>query len=226
MKLYMYPTSTTCQPVLLFCAEHDLKLDHVVVDLMSGAHMQEDFIKINPMHRVPVLEDMDLMLTESSAILKYLAEKANASSYPRDDLKQRSRINERMDWFITGFYMDYGYNLVYPQILPHLKRELEAVQCATLVWGKEKSAHWLQLLNDHWIGSKNNYVCGDKITLADYLGSGFVTLGELIGQELDSYPNVARWIQTMKSLPSWGPVHEAFDAWAASLQGQPFMRAP
>lgn len=97
MKLYMYPTSTTCQPVLLFCAEHDLKLDHVVVDLMSGAYMQEDFIKINPMHRVPVLEDRDLMLTESSAILKYLAEKANASSYPRDDLKQRARINERMD---------------------------------------------------------------------------------------------------------------------------------
>ncbi len=222
MKLYIYPASTTCRPILLFCAEHDVKLDHVVVDLMSGEHMQEDFIKVNPMHRVPLLEDADLMLTESSAILKYLAEKSGSSAYPRDDLQQRARINERMDWFNTGFYMDYGYNLVYPQILAHLKREPEAVQSATLAWGKDKSAHWLQLLNDHWIGPQNDYVCGKQITLADYMGSGFVTLGEVIGQKFDSYPNVDRWIQTMKSLPSWGKVHESFDGWACSMQQQSF----
>jgi glutathione S-transferase len=127
-----------------------------------------------------------------------------------------------MDWFNTGFYMDYGYNLVYPQVLPHVKREPEAAQSATVAWGKEKSAHWLQLLNDHWIGPQHDYVCGRQITLADYMGAEFVTLGELIGQKFDNYPNVARWIQTMKSLPSWGKVHEAFDGWVHSMQGQSF----
>lgn len=222
MKLYMYPASTTCMPILMFCAEHDVKLDHVVVDLMAGAHMQEDFIKINPMHRVPLLQDADLTLSECSAILKYLAEKSGAPVYPKDDLQMRARINERMDWFNTGFYMDYGYNLVYPQVLPHVKREPEAAQSATVAWGKEKSAHWLQLLNDHWIGPQHDYVCGRQITLADYMGAEFVTLGELIGQKFDNYPNVARWIQTMKSLPSWGKVHEAFDGWVHSMQGQSF----
>jgi glutathione S-transferase len=84
-------------PILMFCAEHDVKLDHVVVDLMAGAHMQEDFIKINPMHRVPLLQDADLTLSECSAILKYLAEKSGAPVYPKDDLQMRARINERMD---------------------------------------------------------------------------------------------------------------------------------
>lgn len=222
MKLYMYPASTTCMPILLFCAEQDVKLEHVVVDLMSGAHMQEDYVKVNPMHRVPLLEDGELRLTESSAILKYLAEKSGASVYPKDDLQMRARINERMDWFNTGFYMDYGYNLIYPQILSHVRREPEAAQSATVAWGRDKSAHWLQLLNDHWIGPQNNYVCGDQITLADYLGAEFVALGDLIGQKFDRYPNVDRWIRTMKSLPSWGEVHAAFDGWASSLRGQDF----
>ncbi len=223
MKLHMYPASTTCRPVLLFCAEHDVTIEKVVVDIVSGAQMQDDFLKINPMHRVPVLEDGELILTESSAILKYLAEKSGTSVYPNDDLQKRAQINERMDWFNTGFYMDYGYNLVYPQVFPDLYgREPEAAQAATLAWGKDKSAHWLQLLNDHWIGPQHDYVCGNQITLADYMGSGFVTLGELIGQKFDSYPNVARWIHTMKSLPNWGTVHEAFDGWASSLQGKDY----
>lgn len=223
MKLYMYPASTTCFPILLFCAEHDLALDHVVIDLTTGGHMGEDFVKVNPFHRVPLLEDGDFSLTEGSAILKYLAEKIGSGTYPADDMKMRARINERMDWFNTGFYMDYGYNLVYPQVLPHIKREPEAVQAATLAWGKEKSAHWLELLNDHLIGPDNTYLCGDEITLADYMGAGYVCLGDLIGQSFGDYPNVERWLQAMKALPSWGRVHEAFDGWAAAVQGQDFV---
>ena len=222
MKLYMFPASTTCRPILLFCADHEITLEQVFVDLMAGEHMQEDFLKVNPMQRVSVLEDDGMTLTESSAILKYLAEKSGSPTYPADNPQKRAQINERMDWFNTGFYMDYGYNLVYPQTLDYLKRESETVQSATLAWGKENSARWLQLLNDHWIGPENNYVCGGQITLADYLGSGFVSLGELIGQKFDQYPNVDRWMRTMKSLPNWGSVHEAFDGWAGSMQDQTF----
>ena len=37
------------------------------------------------------------------------------------------------------------------------------------------------MLNDHWIGPNNNYLCGNQITIADYFGAGLVTLGEVIG---------------------------------------------
>ena len=223
MKLHMFPASTTCRPILLFCAEYGIDVETIMVDLMSGAHHQEPFASLFPAKRVPVLEDGDFVLTEGSAILKYLATLHAPDAYP-DDAQKRARINSRMDWFNTGLYMDFGYNLVYPQTLPHYKRDSDVVQAATLKLGQDKSREWLTLLDQHLIGPDNDYVCGDQISIADYLGSGYLTLGELIGIEFSEYPNVSRWLATMKSLPNWRPVHEAFDGWAASLEGQAFTR--
>ena len=92
---------------------------------------------------VPVLEDGDFVLTESSAILKYLADKVDSPAYPKD-LKKRARVNERMDWVNTNFYREFGYHLVYPQVFPNHNRTPEAAQTATLKWGKEKAEHWLE----------------------------------------------------------------------------------
>ena len=88
-----------------------------IVDLFTGEQYQSPFEKINPSHQVPVLEDGDFRLTESSAILKYLADKAGSPAYPKDP-RQRARVNERMDWFNTGFYRDFSYGFLYPQIFP------------------------------------------------------------------------------------------------------------
>ena len=76
-----------------------------------------------------MLEDGDFRLTESSAILKYLADKVDSPAYPKD-LKKRARVNEMMDWLNTGFYRDFGYGLVYPQIFPHHKRPSDEAQAA------------------------------------------------------------------------------------------------
>ena len=75
MKLYMHPVSMTSRPVRLFMAEKGLKADEEVVDLMTGAHFQEPYASLNPNKLVPMLDDDGFKLTESSAILKYLAEK-------------------------------------------------------------------------------------------------------------------------------------------------------
>ena len=129
MKLYYHPVSTTSRPVLLLAADEGITLDHEVVDLFTGAHLQPAFASINPSQQVPVLEDGEFRLSESSAILKYLAEKTGSAAYPKD-LQKRARINEVMDWFNTGLYRDLGYGLVYPQVLPNYKREDAALQKA------------------------------------------------------------------------------------------------
>jgi glutathione S-transferase len=221
MKLYMHPVSMTSRPVRLFIAEHGLDVEEKLVDLMTGEHHQQPFVELNPNRLVPVLEDGDLRLTESSAILKYLADKVGSPTYPKD-LKQRARVNERMDWFNTNFYRDYAYNLIYPQIFPHHKRQTDDIQAGTLAWGKQRSQTWLSILNDHIIGAQNQYVCGNEITIADYFGVALLTLGEVVGCDFKEYPNVARWVANMKKLKSWGSVNEQLYNLRDAISGQSF----
>src|SRR6476659_4538184 len=136
MKLYMHPVSMTSRPIRLFIAESGIQVEEQLVDLMKGEHLQEAFAAVNPSKMVPVLEDGDLRLTESSAILKYLADKIESPAYPKD-LKKRAKVNEAMDWLNTQFYRDFGYGLVYPQIFPHHKRRSDEAHAGTIAWGQQ-----------------------------------------------------------------------------------------
>ena len=221
MKIYYHPASTTSRPLMLFAGESGMKIDFQVVDLFTGEHYKPEFEAINPNRQVPVLEDGDFRLTESSAILKYLAEKTNSPAYPRD-LQQRARVNERMDWINTQLCRDLAYGLVYPQIFPHHKRATDDAQKATLAWAKERAGGWMKVLDAHLIGS-GDYLCGKQITIADYYAAPFVALAEAVGSDLSGYPNVKRWLGRMKTLKSWAKVNEVINGYAASLKG-PFER--
>lgn len=222
MKVYYHPASTTSRIVMLYAAEEMPELEFQVVDLFTGEHMKPPYSEKNPSCLVPMLEDGDFRLTESSAILKYLAEKKGSASYPKD-LRERARVNEMMDWLNTNFYRDFAYGLVYPQTFPTHKRRSEEAQAATLAWGKEKSQGWLRILDANLIGPKKQYLCGDRITIADYLGAEMVGLGELIRCNFAPYPNVSRWLNGMKSLESWPKVHEVFNGFAGSLKDTQFV---
>jgi glutathione S-transferase len=222
MKLYMHPVSMTTRPVRLFIADNNIPVEEVFIDLMTGAHMQPPYSTVNPNCLVPMIDDDGFKLTESSAILKYLADKIGSPAYPKD-LKQRAKVNEVMDWINTNFYREWGYNLCYPQLFPHLKRRSDEAQAATLEFGKENAKRWLKLLNDYWIGPNKTYLCGNTITIADYFGAGIVTLGEIIGVDFAPYPNVTRWLTAMKKLPNWGKVNEAFDGLREAVKSQKFV---
>lgn len=219
MKLYYHPASTTSRPVMLFAAENAIPLDQQVVDLFTGEHYQAPFETINPNHLVPVLEDGDLRLTESSAILKYLADKIGSPLYP-SDLKQRARVNERMDWINTQLCRDFAYGFIYPQIFPFHKRSSDEVQAATLEWGKSRAQAWMTVLDQHILGPDNAFVCGQDITIADYFCASFVALAELVGSDFAAYPNVKRWLARMKTLKHWPAVNETINGYGASLKGQ------
>lgn len=221
MKLHFHPVSSTSRTVALFCAEAKVAYEPVIVDITSGEHAKEPFATLNPNRQVPVLEDGDFVLTECSAILKYIADKVDSPAYPKD-LKKRARVNERMDWINTGFSREFGYHLVYPQLFPHHTRTPEAAQTAMLSWGKEKAEHWLGLLDKSVIGA-NKFLCGDEITIADYFAAELISTGDLVGVSFAKFPNVDRWMKSMRALPSWKAVNEAVDGFAASLKGKPFV---
>ena len=223
MKLYYHPISTTSRAVMLFIADQKLPVDYQLVDLMKGEHYKPEFAAINPSRLVPTLEDGSFRLSESSAILKYLADRIDSPAYPKD-LKQRAKVNEMMDWLNTNFYRDYAYGFIYPQVFPLHRRPTDEMQSGTVAWGKERTEGWLRLLNDYWIGPTKPYLCGERITIADYFGSGLVTLGEVVGCDFAGYPNIKRWLDNMKRLPSWPKVNEVFYGLVESVKGQSFVR--
>jgi glutathione S-transferase len=222
MKLYYHPISTTCRPIMLFAAEQGIPLELQVVDLFTGEHTKAPYGAVNPNHLVPVLEDGEFRLTESSAIMKYLADKTGSPLYPKD-LQQRARVNERMDWINTQLARDFCFGVVFAQIFPHHKRRSEEAHDATIQWGKEHAQVWLKVLDDHILGPGNNYLCGDALTIADYFGAAFLTVGEVVGCDFAGYPNVQRWLARMKALKSWKQVNATLDGAAAAHKGESFV---
>lgn len=85
LRLYRHPLSGHCHRVelLLSLLELPYQLEHV--DLLAGAHKQPDFVSKNVFGQVPVLEDGDVTLADSNAILIYLAERYDSAArfWPR-----------------------------------------------------------------------------------------------------------------------------------------------
>ena len=152
MKLYYHPISTTSRTIMLFAAESR----HPAGDaggrpVHRRAHAAA-VRALNPNKLIPTLEDGDFVLTENSAILKYLADKIDSPAYPKD-LQQRARVNERMDWTSTQLCSDlvYGWST---------RRSSTATSAAATRprpprWSaaKERAQTWLKVLNEHVLGA-------------------------------------------------------------------------
>jgi glutathione S-transferase len=222
IKLYMHPVSTASRPVRLFIQEKKIPVTEQVVDLMTGEHYKDEYTAVNPSRMVPAIDDDGFRLTESSAILKYLASKFELPEYPRE-LKARARVDETMDWFNTQFYRDYAYGLLYPQIFPNHKRPSDEQHNGVIAWGKDKTKQWLGVLDKNIIGTKE-YAASDSISIADYFGACVLATGEAVGCTFEEYSNVRRWFGSMKKLSSWAPVHEVLYGFGQSMAGKQFER--
>ncbi len=221
MKLYVHPLSTPGRAVLLFCAEERIAHDTVIVDLRKGEHKQPEYLAVNPCGLVPTLVDGDLTLTEGSAILKYLAEKHGSPAYP-GALAPRARVNERMDWLNTQLHREWSYHFVLPQLFAHHRRPTEESHRATIEWGRTQAHRWLGVLDRDLRGSRP-YLTGNSVSLADYFGAAILATGDVVRADISQYANVARWMRTMRALPSWSSVHEPVAKFAESHRETAFV---
>jgi glutathione S-transferase len=217
MKLYCDPISTTSRPVLMFIADQGLDVEIVKVDLMAGGHQDPGYLALNPNGIVPFLVDGDFALGESSAILKYLAIRSQSTAYP-DGLQAQLKVDEALSWFATQFHEYFCVMVCYPNMgVPH---GMPPAQLADLVtYGREHAPRWLKVLDQHMLKDQP-YVCGDQVTLADYLGLSFVLLGGLANFDFAPYPNIQAWIARMQARPSYAPTYAAFETMVAFMRPQ------
>lgn len=217
MKLYCDPISTTSRPVLMFIADQGLDVEIVKVDLMAGGHQDPEYLALNPNGIVPFLVDGDFAIGESAAILKYLAIRSHSTAYP-EGLKAQLKVDEALSWFSTQFHEYFCVMVCYPNmgVPAGLAPELSA---GLMAYGREKAPRWLEVLDRHMLKDQP-YVCGDQISLADYLGLSFVLLGGLANYDFSPYPNIQAWIARMKARPSYVPTYAAFETMVAFMRPQ------
>lgn len=102
LRLYFSPGSPPSRACLLLLRTLKLDVDVKTINLAAGEQNTPDFLKLNPLHQVPVLKDDDFVLTEGRAILSYLVNKFSPGSslYPVDPQK-RARIDQRLYYDAT-----------------------------------------------------------------------------------------------------------------------------
>jgi glutathione S-transferase len=217
MKLYCDPVSTTSRPVLMFIADQGLDVEIEKVDLLAGRHQSPEFLALNPNGCVPFLVHGDFQLGECAAILKYLAIRAHSTAYP-EGLKAQMRVDEAISWFNTRFHEVFCGFTCYPAMgVPHgASPELTA---AMMAYGHEHAPRWLRVLDQHML-AEGPYICGDLISLADYMGLSFCLLGDLVDYDFSPYPNITAWIARLKARPSFVPTYAAFDTLVGFIRGR------
>lgn len=216
MKLYMNDVATTSRAVVAFLSEAGVVAELRSVDLMRGETRSPEFRAVNPNGLLPVLDDDGFVLTEASAILRYLAAKYASPLYPAD-LRERARVDEMIDWFGSNFYKDFGFQLVYPQLFPNHSRGSEEVNMAVVAFARTSADRWLTVLDQHYLSDGHLFLAGDRLTIADFFGASILSLGDLIGFDLSPYPSVLAWQDRIKAIPSWRKANATFDGFVASL---------
>jgi len=189
------------QVVRMFAAERGIKLDMENIDLMAGQNRQGDFLKKNPAGQSPCLElDDGTYLSEITAICEYLDEKFPGQSLIGATPEERAETRmwtRRVDLNIceplaNGFRFSEGLPIFKDRILtvPEAADGLKRIA--------QDRIKWL----DKQIEGKQ-FLCGDRITLADVLLFCFLAFGNAVGQPLNpENKNVKAWFDRMAARPS------------------------
>ncbi|MFC3079421.1 glutathione S-transferase family protein [Phenylobacterium terrae] len=202
MKLY---NSVGPNPhvVRMFAAEKGVKLDLVQVDLMRGENRQPPYNEaINPAGTLPTLElDDGRKICEITTICEYLDETQPGASLIGNTPEERAETRmwtRRIDLGVVepmtnGFRAAEGRRLFESRM-----RLLDAEGAAGLKAMARDKLLWL----DAQMG-QNQYVCGDRFTLADVLLYCFMAFGNTVGQPIpDEAGWVKSWFERVKARPS------------------------
>ncbi|XP_041643641.1 glutathione S-transferase theta-1a [Cheilinus undulatus] len=197
MELYLDLRSQPCRSVFMFARAAGIPFEFKLIDLAAGQQYSEEFGKISSVKKVPVMKDGDFILTESIAILKYLAQKHSVADhwYPAD-LQQRARVNEYLSWQHMNtrahgskvFLMKIMYPVVMDSDAP--KDKMDAAM--------EDLNQSLNTLEGMFLQNKP-FILGDKISLADLVA--IVEIMQPVGAGMDvfvSRPKLAAWRDRVK----------------------------
>lgn len=191
MKLYDSERSGNCYKVRLFLSLLNLKYELVTVDLMAGQHKSPEFLQLNPLGQVPILEDNGLILRDSQAILVYLAKKYGGETWLPGDAAGMARV---IQWLSTAA----NEIACGPGDARLSKKFGFAIDLKT---AQQKAEAILNIIEQHL--NQHQWLALNRPTIADIACFPYIALAPEGGVILDKYPAIERWCDRIKQLPGF-----------------------
>jgi glutathione S-transferase len=187
MRLYDYGPSPNCYKVRLLLAQLGIECEKVPVDIFGGDTLSEEYGRINPSRRVPVLEpEPGRYLPESAAILLHLAE---GTPLLPDDPLDRAEVYR---------WLFFEQSQVYPTT-GGLRFLVGTGRIDADSAPKGPSVSALKVLQEHLV--EHDFLVGEGYTLADLALYGYVHCAHEGGLEMDRFPAVVRWLERVRQQP-------------------------
>jgi glutathione S-transferase len=199
MKLYYNPMSPNVRRVRFTAAVLGIELEEKKLDFAKGEHKSPEYLALNPNGAVPTLVDGDFVLTESRAIMQYLATKKPESGLlPRDEAA-RADVTRWQFWdasHLSPQVGTLGFEKVFKGMMglgePNVVKIQEALS---------NFRRFAAVLNKRLEGRR--HLVGNALTLADLTIASSLMYAKQAEVPLAEFPNVEAWFSRITELEAW-----------------------
>ncbi len=191
LTLYDLDVSGNCYKVRLLCALLGVPVRIVPVDLAAGDHLKSPIIDLTLFGELPVIQDEDVVVRDSQAILVYIARKWGGEAWLPTDPSGLAHVCE---WLMVAENEiargpnDCRLHEKFEDDLDMSLARAKAARILDLMEGRLKLRPWLAL---------------DRPTVADIACMPYVALIHEGGLTLNGHPSVAAWVDRVKALPGF-----------------------
>jgi glutathione S-transferase len=199
MRLYHNPMSPNVRRVRLTAAVLGFEIEEKRLDFAKGEHKNPEYLALNPNGAVPTLVDGDFVLTESRAIMQYLAAKKPESGLlPRDEAA-RADVTRWQFWDASHFSPHLGA-ITFERLIKGMMG-LGDPDSGKIQDALGSFRRFGAVLDKRLEGK--DYVVGGALTLADLTLASSLMYSRQAEVPLAELPNVQSWFSRMTDLDAW-----------------------
>ena len=196
MQLYEFAPTRSIR-VRWTLQELGVEFESIPVNMIAGEHRRPEFLKINPAGKLPVLVDGEVVLTESVAIVLYLAEKYSDKGLVPTNLRQRAQLNRWLLFAATELEQPLWRIARHTTLYPEDRRLPGDVALA-----REDFEVMADVLEEHMNGRQ--FVVGDAVTVADFVLAYTLDWANEV-RLLDDFPRLQAYMERMYARPNAPP---------------------
>jgi glutathione S-transferase len=190
--------STCSRRVMLAALHMGTPLELTEVSLLSPEDRRR-LVALNPNNKLPVLQDGEFTLTESCAIMQYLADRTHGQTLYPDNILIRADINRWMMWTVQHFAPPigmFGFEHIWKGLIGKGGPDADELERAGRLL-----APFAAVLEQHLAGRE--WIVGDKLSLADLAIAPSLTYLQQAKLPLTQYPKLMAWFGRVSELEVW-----------------------